>query len=125
MNDESRERLLDQALAATFPASDAVSIVQPGGAPALSSDIGVQAATAASPQATVGSTVTYRVVGQGLQRNVTLVAPEHADATRAYVSVDSPVGRGLIGRDQGASSFIRKPVGVRVPIQILHVTGAR
>lgn len=33
MNTNETEELLDQALAATFPASDPVSVTQPGGGP--------------------------------------------------------------------------------------------
>lgn len=37
-NDKARENLLDQSLAATFPASDPVSVTQPGGGPDTSAD---------------------------------------------------------------------------------------
>jgi transcription elongation GreA/GreB family factor len=77
---------------------------------------------AAALQVRVGSTVTYREVGQGMQRTVRLVPRDRVAASPDHVAVDSPVGRSLIGRDQGESSVIRAPVGVRVPIQILRVT---
>lgn len=47
MNDRHRENVLDQSLADTFPASDAVSIAQPGGG------IGPSAALAAFEQMAV------------------------------------------------------------------------
>lgn len=38
MNESESERLLDQSLAATFPASDPVSVTQPGGGPDTPAD---------------------------------------------------------------------------------------
>jgi transcription elongation GreA/GreB family factor len=120
MRQDYRENMLDSALAATFPASDALSIVQPGGGarPQHRS----RATRPPASKALVGSTVTYREVGRGMQRTVTLVAPTDHDPDAGNVSVDSPVGRSLVGRRQGSSSVIRAPVGIRMPIQILRVT---
>jgi transcription elongation GreA/GreB family factor len=122
MNQDHRDQLLDLALAATFPASDALSIVQPGPVAARARPEEAPARDAGALQVRVGSTVTYREVGQGMQRTVRLVPRDHDEAAPDHVAIDSPVGRSLIGRDQGEASVIRAPVGVRVPIQILRVT---
>lgn len=46
------------------------------------------------------STVTYQLVG-----------PDETDLKLGKISVDSPVGRALIGKSQGATVTVRRPLG--------------
>lgn len=47
-----------------------------------------------------GEEVIYRVVG-----------PDEFDAARGFVSMDSPLGRALLGRDEGDEVTVRRPRG--------------
>jgi len=55
------------------------------------------------------TTVTYEELPAGRRRIVTLVHPARADASRARVSVFSPVARTLLGRRLGARIPARLP----------------
>jgi regulator of nucleoside diphosphate kinase len=55
------------------------------------------------------ATVTYEELPAGRRRTVTLVHPSRADASRAMVSVFSPVARALLGRRLGARVPARLP----------------
>ncbi len=72
----------------------------------------------------LGSTVgLYDAEGD---RKVTyeLVIPEEADFSRGMVSVNSPIGKALLGRQEGDEVTIRVPAGTRVyeitKLQTLH-----
>lgn len=56
-----------------------------------------------------GAEVTYRIVG-----------PDEFDAERGLISVDSPVGRALLGRSVGEEVVVRRPKGDAV-YEILEV----
>lgn len=55
------------------------------------------------------ATVTYEELPVGRRRTVTLVHPARADASRARVSVFTPVARALLGRRLGARVPARLP----------------
>ena len=58
--------------------------------------------TVAADVVALGATVTYEELPAGRRRTVTVVHPARADASRALVSVFSPVARTLLGRRRGA-----------------------
>jgi regulator of nucleoside diphosphate kinase len=49
----------------------------------------------------MGSTVTYKDLGSGRERTITLVAPDKSDINRNSVSIVTPVGAALIGLAEG------------------------
>ncbi len=51
----------------------------------------------------------------------TLVAPQEADLARNRVSVESPIGRGLLGKEVGDTVDIKVPAGL-VKLEILEIT---
>ena len=53
----------------------------------------------------IGSTVTYCDETTGQNRTVTLVYPEHADISRQWISVMTPIGVALLGLSKGAAFY--------------------
>jgi regulator of nucleoside diphosphate kinase len=65
------------------------------------------------------STVTYDELPSCRRRSVTLVLPADADAARARISVLSPIGLALIGRERGAVIEVAAPNGRALSIRIV------
>jgi transcription elongation factor GreA len=59
----------------------------------------------------MGSTVTLRDIDQDEEVTYELVFPELADHPRGLISVASPIGRGLLGKQEGERVVIRTPSG--------------
>ena len=62
-------------------------------------------------RAGLGSKVTVEDAGTGEETLYTLVIPEVADGKRNFVSIASPVGRGLLNRRPGDEVSIQTPKG--------------
>ncbi len=62
-------------------------------------------------RAGLGSKVTVEDAGTGEETLYTLVIPEVADGKRNFVSIASPVGRGLLNRKPGDEVSIQTPKG--------------
>lgn len=91
------------ALATDWPARDASEQVAADLlADAVSGAHLVSDRTVAADVVALGATVTYEELPAGRRRTVTVVHPARADASRALVSVFSPVARTLLGRRRGA-----------------------
>lgn len=60
-----------------------------------------------------GSIVHLRDTDQGMERVVKIVAPEESDGDKGWVSIASPIGRGLVGRQEGEEVRIETPGGVK------------
>ena len=58
-----------------------------------------------------GSKLTLREDGREVQYE--LVMPEDADPDRGLISVASPIGRALVGREEGDEVSVPTPAGVR------------
>ncbi len=67
----------------------------------------------------LGSTVAYEEQPSGKRRLITLVLPEEADPAKARVSVLSPIGLALIGRQRGALVDVTTPKGKSLRVRIL------
>lgn len=61
----------------------------------------------------LGSTVIVHDLGNGKEITYELVFADDADAARGLISVTSPIGRGLLGREEGDEVTIQVPNGVR------------
>ncbi|MFQ5961005.1 MAG: GreA/GreB family elongation factor [Candidatus Methylomirabilales bacterium] len=60
-----------------------------------------------------GSVVHLRETDQGGERVVKLVTPEESNGEKGWISTASPIGRGLIGRQEGEEVRIQTPGGVK------------
>jgi transcription elongation factor GreB len=61
--------------------------------------------------------------GDGDERTYRLVGPDELDVAAGLISVDAPLGRGLIGRVVGETVRIERPAGV-VELTVLEITWA-
>lgn len=60
-----------------------------------------------------GSTVALIEDGNGAEMTYQLVMPEDADATKGLISTSSPIGRALLGKQEGDEVIVPTPTGVR------------
>jgi transcription elongation factor GreA len=58
------------------------------------------------------SKVKIKNTSNGMEMNYTLVAENEADIKQNKISIDSPIGKGLLGKKQGDIADITTPVGV-------------
>ena len=67
-----------------------------------------------------GATVTLEDAETGERMTYTLVGEDEADANEGLISVTSPVGRALLGKEPGDNVQVRVPKGTR-ELEILEV----
>lgn len=72
-------------------------------------------------RARILSKVRVRNVKAGKEAVYTLVAPQEADLAQQRVSVESPIGKGLLGREIGDVIEIKVPAGL-VKLEILEIS---
>lgn len=72
-------------------------------------------------RARILSKVRVRNVKAGKEATYTLVAPQEADLAQQRVSVESPIGKGLLGREIGDVIEIKVPAGL-VRLEILEIS---
>jgi transcription elongation factor GreA len=63
-------------------------------------------------KAAFGSSLTLRE-GNGAELTVQLVMPEDANAEKGWISTASPIGRALMGKEEGDEVKVPTPTGVR------------
>ncbi len=68
-----------------------------------------------------GSTVVLVEDGSGSEMTYQLVMPEDADATKGLISTSSPIGRALLGKQEGDEVVVPTPTGVR-KFELLKLT---
>jgi transcription elongation factor GreA len=68
----------------------------------------------------IGSTIIVRNVGSDREQRFTLVHPREVDAKAGKISLDSPVGKALLGRAVGDKVEVQAPSGTLV-LQITRV----
>jgi transcription elongation factor GreA len=59
----------------------------------------------------LGSVVHVRQEGDGQETTFELVVPEETDATRGRISPSSPIGKSLLGKEEGDVVEVRLPAG--------------
>jgi transcription elongation factor GreA len=64
-------------------------------------------------RAAFGSTVRLREDGNGTLVTYQLVMPEDADATKGLISTSSPIGKAIVGKQEGDDITVPTPTGVR------------
>lgn len=67
------------------------------------------------------STVEVKNNANGMQMAYTLVAQSEADLASGKISVDSPIGRGLLGKEVGDTATIQVPNGT-IELEILSIS---
>lgn len=67
------------------------------------------------------STVTLKNQKNGAVVTYTLVAENEANLAQKKISVDSPIGKGLLGKSVGDVAEVQVPAGV-IPFEILDIT---
>ena len=69
------------------------------------------------------SSVSVKNKANGAQMNFTLVAQSEADLKTGKISVDSPIGKGLLGKKVGEVAVIEVPNG-KIELEILSISRA-
>lgn len=76
--------------------------------------------TLQSDRAVFGATVTVEDMDSGEQKTFTLLGPDEADHTKGTISIESPVGRALLGKQEGDEISVQVPKG-RVDYEVVSV----
>ena len=58
---------------------------------------------------------------EGLETIYRIVGPDEFDVSKGYISMDSPVGRALLGREEGSAVTVKRPKG-DVEYEIVEVS---
>ena len=66
------------------------------------------------------STVKIKNIKNSMQMSYTLVAENEADIRAGKISVDSPIGKGLLGKEVGEIADINTPAGV-MKLEIISI----
>lgn len=67
------------------------------------------------------SKVKIKNVKNAMEMEYTLVAENEADLKAKKISIDSPIGKGLLGKSKGEIAFVETPNGV-IEFEILDIT---
>ena len=67
------------------------------------------------------STVKVKDKNKGTEQTYTLVSQPEADIFKGKISVDSPIGKGLLGKSVGDVADIKIPAGT-ISLEILEIT---
>lgn len=67
------------------------------------------------------TTVKIKNLKNNLEMKYTIVAENEADLKLGKISIDSPIGKGLVGRKVGDKVDVTVPAGV-IPFQIMEIT---
>lgn len=80
----------------------------------------IDLATLDGERVTFGATVEVEDIDSGEKKRFTLLGPDESDYNNGSVSVLSPVGRALLGKEQGDEVTVHAPKG-RIEYEILSV----
>jgi len=67
------------------------------------------------------STVEVKNKANGMQMTYTLVAQSEADLAAGKISVDSPIGKGLLGKEVGEVAQIQVPNGI-IELEVITIS---
>ena len=74
-----------------------------------------------SSKAFILSTVKVKNKSNGKENTYTLVAQPEADIMKGKISVDSPIGKGLLGKSVGDVAEIKAPAGL-ISLEIVEIS---
>ena len=80
----------------------------------------VDLATIASDAVVYGATVTLEDVDTGETKEYTILGPDETDHVKGSISIFSPVGRALLGREEGDEISVNAPRG-RLVYEIINI----
>lgn len=72
-------------------------------------------------KALILSTVKIKNIANGMEMSYTLVSEKEADLKAKKISVDSPIGKGLLGKSVGEIAEIQAPTGI-VKFEVVEIT---
>lgn len=72
-------------------------------------------------KALIHSTVKIKNHNNKMVMNYKLVAQSEADLSKGHISVDSPIGKGLLGKEVGDTAEVVVPVGT-IKLEILEIS---
>ncbi len=81
----------------------------------------IDLSTLSSEKAIFGATVLVEDVDSGEQRKFTLLGPDEADYAKGSISIHSPVGSALLGKEVGDEIVVDAPRG-RINYEIIDIT---
>ena len=67
------------------------------------------------------TTVKIKNLKNNMEMKYTIVAENEADLKAGKISIDSPIGKGLVGKSVGDKVDVTVPAGV-IPFQIIDIT---
>ncbi|NQV73337.1 transcription elongation factor GreA [bacterium] len=67
------------------------------------------------------STVTVKNVANSMKQSYTLVSEQEADFASGKISITSPIGKGLLGKEVGDKVDIQVPAG-KVTLEVVDIT---
>lgn len=67
------------------------------------------------------STVTIKNLKTGAKMKYTLVPEEEADLKKARISIESPIAKGLLGKEVGDHAEIKVPAGI-IPFEVVEIS---
>ena len=67
------------------------------------------------------SRVTIKHLGNGKEMTYTLVAENEANLAEKKISIDSPIGKGLLGNRVGDIAEVQVPAGI-IPFEVLEIS---
>ena len=76
--------------------------------------------TTVARKADIGSTLLLKALDSGEELSYTIVGPREVDPTRGRISSVSPVGKALLGHDQGDTIEVATPAG-KLRYQIVNI----
>jgi len=74
-----------------------------------------------SSKAYILSTVKVKNIKNGMEQDYTLVSAQEADFATGKISIKSPIGEGLLGKEVGDKVSIEVPAG-KVTLQIMEIS---
>jgi len=74
-----------------------------------------------SSKAYILSNVTVKNLDTGAEQTYTLTSEQEADVSQSKISVDSPIGKGLLGKEEGDVVEIDVPAGT-VELEIIDIS---
>lgn len=70
----------------------------------------------------IHSTVKVKISGTANHREFTLVAESEADIKTNKISVSSPIGKGLLGKERGEVAEVLTPAGSTMLLEIIDIS---
>ena len=80
----------------------------------------IDLSTLSSEKAIFGATVTVEDADTGEEREFTLLGPDEADYAKGTISIQSPVGVALLGKEVGDEITVNAPRG-RINYEIIDI----